>query len=61
MEINAVLTAKVAAIPSDERFDRAMRLALEHGDHPTDEQVIAFSKLFFGPNVRLADPRGDPA
>jgi hypothetical protein len=54
---SAKLTDKVSAIPSEERFELAMNLALEHGDNPTDEQVLEFTKLFFGPGTRHTDPR----
>jgi hypothetical protein len=47
----AAISAKVAAIPIEERFDRAMKLALECGDKPTDDQSLEFAKLFFGPDV----------
>ena len=47
----AAISAEVAAIPIEERFDRAMKLALECGDKPTDDQSLEFAKLFFGPDV----------
>jgi hypothetical protein len=53
MSKEATLSAKVAAIPPAERFDRAVNLAFACGDNPTDDQVLEFSKLFFGPNVKV--------
>jgi hypothetical protein len=47
----AAISAKVAAIPREERFDRAMKLALECGGNPTEDQSLEFAKLFFGPDV----------
>ncbi len=47
----AAISAKVAAIPREERFDRAMKLALECGGNPTEDQSLEFAKLFFGPNT----------
>ena len=47
----AAISAKVAAIPREERFDRAMKLALECGNNPTEDQSLEFAKLFFGPDI----------
>jgi len=47
----AAISAKVAAIPREERFDRAMKLALEYGNNPTKDQSLEFAKLLFGPNI----------
>lgn len=47
----AAISAKVAAIPENERFDRAVELALASGDNFTDDQSIEFAKLFFGPDI----------
>lgn len=50
----AAISAKVAAIPLEERFDRAIKLALECGDNPTEDQSLEFAKLFFGPDVIIS-------
>jgi hypothetical protein len=50
----AAIAAKVAAIPVEERFDLAMKLALECGDNPTEDQSIEFAKLFFGPDIIIS-------
>jgi hypothetical protein len=47
----AAISAKVAAIPLEERFDRAMKLALEYGDNFTEDKSIEFAKLLFGPDI----------
>ena len=47
----AAISAKVAAIPREERFDRAMKLALECGNNPTKDQSLEFAKLLFGPDI----------
>jgi hypothetical protein len=47
----AAISAKVAAIPREERFDRAMKLALEYGNNPTKDQSLEFAKLLFGPDI----------
>jgi hypothetical protein len=49
----AAISAKVAAIPREERFDRAIKLALECGNNPTDDQSLEFAKLFFGPDIKI--------
>lgn len=51
MANEAAISAKVAAIPVEERFARAMNLALEHGDNFTEDQSIEFAKLCFGPDI----------
>jgi hypothetical protein len=50
----SAISAKVAAIPVEERFDRAIKLALECGDNPTEDQSLEFAKLFFGPDVIIS-------
>lgn len=49
------LTAKVAAMNADERWDRMVQIA-DSGDE-SDEAALEWVKLFFGPDATLSQER----